>query len=66
MFTAHNHARTRRRFVLILAAMLLLASFSIADARPKHRRTSTPRSLWEYNVVTILHANTEQRKAILN
>ncbi len=66
MFTAHSHARTRRHIVLILAAMLLLASFSIADARPKHRRASSPRALWEYNVVTILHANTEQRKSILN
>lgn len=66
MFTAHSHARTRNHTVLILAVILLLTSFSFADARPRHRRAASSRTLWEYNVVTILHANTEQRKSILN
>ncbi len=66
MFTAHSHARTRKHIVFILAVLLLITSFSFVDARPKRRRAPTPRALWEYNVVTILHANTEQRKSILN
>jgi len=66
MFTAHSHARIRKHIVLILAIILLLTSFSFVGARPRHRRATSRRSLWEYNVVTILHANTEQRKSILN
>ncbi len=64
MFTAHGHARFSKHAVLIFAILLVLISFASIDAHTKRRRVA--RTLWEYNVVTILHANTEQRKSILN
>jgi hypothetical protein len=65
MFTAHSHARIRKHIVLILAIILLLTSF-LSLARVPDTDAQHHGALWEYNVVTILHANTEQRKSILN
>ncbi|MFN2453153.1 MAG: hypothetical protein ABR577_02930 [Pyrinomonadaceae bacterium] len=44
--------------------MIILYATSLTEAHAKRRRAA--RTLWEYNVVTIIRANTEQRKSILN
>ncbi len=64
MFTEHKRAKSKNSLIFILSIMLVLTSFASTEARTKRRRSS--RTLWEYNVVTIMHANTGQRKTILN
>lgn len=64
MFIGQRHIQPKFYVLLILIAVTVLSAASVTEARNRRRRVA--RTLWEYNVVTILHANTEQRKAILN
>ncbi len=65
MFVEDKRNKARCSFILMLAVVLILSAAVLTDARTRRRHT-VRRTLWEYNVVTIVHANTEQRKSILN